>query len=514
MQDVRRAAALVASVAAAAIAPACGSDGAGSGLDAALGYMPKDAPLVFTISTDLEGERYEAARDLLEKIPFSDRFTAELERGLKEEGLSYEDDVRPLLGEELVIAAPTPEALTRETFVGAWQVQDKDKLVELIEDEGPVKEVGESEGAKLYESSDTFYAIEDDVVVFSDSREEVEAALGRADGENTLNTGTLEESLGELPEDPLVRVTGDLRRLLATPAAAQARRVKWVAALETFGVTADVTDAGVQLDYAVTTDSEALTDEDLPLAAGEEPPKVVVREGEAASAIRDISQFIRFAENAGEAADPEGFAEYEREKEKLEKDLGIDLDREVIDQLSGELSSTQSFPAKFAVRAELRDPEAFEATLARFADGLPRAQKRRGEPPVVIEKPKGGERLYALVEPDRSAARRGGKRKQPTRIVFGVVDEVFVAAQDPKTAGELAAATPTEIEGVEGAAVTTLDAGAFAEQVIAAMGSEGEGGSPLEGLAAGLVTRSLGDATSSLEADTSGLRGSFRLEIK
>ena len=256
--------------------------------------------------------------------------------------------------------------------------------------------------------------------------------------------------------------------------------------------------------------------------------RVIVRKGEAATAIRDLSRLLRFAESAGEAADPERFADYEREKSRLETDLGIDIDRDVIDQLSGELSATQSFPAKFAVRAELRDPEAFEATLAKLADGLPRAQKRRGEAPVVIEKPKGDERLYALVEQEPSERSVIGdsqgttsyaplddeKRDSPKRVVFGVVDGVFVAAQDPKTAGELAAATPSEIEGVEGAAVATVDAGALAQQVITMMGSENGGGSPLEGLAAGLVTRSLGDLTSSLEADTSGLRGKVRLEVK
>jgi len=531
VRNVRRVAALVATVATAAIAPACGSDSAGSGLDEALGYLPKDAPLVITVSTDVEGERYEAARNLLQKIPFSNQFTNGIEEGLKDEGLNYADDIKPLLGNDLVIGAPTVEAAEQDRFIGAWQVRDADKLEEIIKNEKTVKEIGESGGATLYQDDDTFAAVKDDVVVFADSREDVEAALERAAGDQGLDSATMEESLGDLAGDPLVRVFGDIRALLSTPDAAQARRVKWVAALETFGVTADVTDAGVEIDYAVKTNPDGLTDEDLPLAAGAESPRVIVRKGEAATAIRDLSRLFRFAESAGEAADPEGFADFEREKARLEKDLGIDIDRDLIDQLSGELSATQSFPAKFAVRAELRDPKAFEATLAKLADGLPRAQKRRGEAPVTIEKPKGDERLYALVQAAESddVAETGDireshgttfyapldeKRERPKRLVFGVVDGVFVAAQDPKTAGEIAAATPTEIDGVEGAAVSTVDAGALAQQLIAMMGSENGDGSPLEGLAAGLVTRSLGDLTSSLEADTSGLRGKVRLEVK
>lgn len=483
---------------AAVLAAGCGNDG-GDPLDEALSHVPKDAPLVITLSTDLDSEQYQASRDILQKFPFADQLNEEFENSLREEKLSYEDDVKPLLGNELVVAAPSVEAAEAGRFIGAWQVKDEGKLRDLVEKDEEMKEIGEAEGATLYESEDDdVTAIKDDVIVVADSREDVEAALKRSAGDESLSADLVDETLGDLPDDAILNVSGDLRALLAMPEAAPARKVKWVAALDSFALTASVHEGDISVDYAVRTDPEGLTDEDLPIAAGDESPELIVRRGEAASGLRDLTHLFRFGEGVGRAVDPSGFGDYQQQKAQLGRQLDVDLDRDVIDQFSGDVISTQTPDGRFAVRAELRDPAAFEATLRKLADELPKALRAGGDDSIAIVKPKRGERFYAVSTPDRDE-----------RVVFGVVDDVFVVARDPEQAAAMGAESPERVEGLTGAAVATADAGALAKAVIADLA-----GTEIQGLVGSLATRSLGNVTTSLDAETNGIRGRLRLEIK
>ena len=82
------------------------------------------------------------------------------------------------------------------------------------------------------------------------------------------------------------------------------------------------------------------------------------------------------------------------------------------------------------MRAELKDPQAFERTLAKVADVLPSFAEGAGFGTVGLSKPKGGQDFYALAQPDGDS------------VVFGVIDDVLVVANDPARAGQLAAAEP------------------------------------------------------------------------
>ena len=482
-----------------ALASGCGGD-SGDPLDEALSYLPKDAPLVITVSTDVEGDQYKAARRMFDKLPFAGQVKQSVEEDLKEEELDYENDIKPLLGNEFVVGAASVEAIDEDRFTGAWRVEDEGKLQDLIEKDQEMKEIGEASGATLYQSEgDDFLAVKEDMLVIADSREDLEAAVERAGGEETLSSEQLDQALTDLPDDPLFRVFGDLRALLASPEAAEARKVKWVAALETFGVTGTVSDEEVAFQYSVRTNPEGLTDEDLPIAAGEESPALIVREGESASGLRDPSQMFEFGERAAEAVDPEGYADYQDTKEKFGRQLGIDIDRDVVQQLAGDVVSTQTADQQFGVRAELRDPQAFEATLAKVADQLPELLSGAGAENLAVVKPKGGQQFYAVSSP-----------QEGERAVFGVINGALVVASDAERAAAIGAASPEPVEGLKGAAVSTANAGALAQGILNQAGTEPE----LQGLAGSFFTRSLGDVRSQLQGDTSGLRGDVRLEIK
>ncbi len=163
------------------------------------------------------------------------------------------------------------------------------------------------------------------------------------------------------------------------------------------------------------------------------------------------------------------------------------------------MSVNVAVDGSFGVRAQLKDPAAFERTLAKVAPVLPNAAEGAGFGTVGLAKPKAGEDFYALAQPDGDS------------VVFGVVDDVFVLANDPSRAGRLATEDPAKVPGFDGAMVLKADAGELVNQVLGAVGDNLDG---INEIGARLFTESLGDLTGSLESSTSGLRGSFELAVK
>ena len=90
------------------------------------------------------------------------------------------------------------------------------------------------------------------------------------------------------------------------------------------------------------------------------------------------------------------------------------------------MSATVSIDGQYGVRAQLKDPRAFERTLAKVADVLPSFAAGAGFGSMRLSKPGGGSRFYALTRPEGGA------------VVFGVVDDVLVVASDHARANALA----------------------------------------------------------------------------
>jgi hypothetical protein len=477
----------------------CGDDGAKSPLDEALGHLPKDAPIAIAVSTDIDGDQYKAVDSIIGRFPFGGQIKGRLKSEVEKTGVDFEDDVKPLLGNDFVIGAPTANAADEERFVGAGRVRDEGKLQDLVEDDEDLKRVGRSHGATLYEDEgDTFVAVKDDVVVLSDARKDVEEALERRDGDDRLREDDFDKALSGLPDDALVRVYGDARPFLrADPEAAEARKVKWVGALRTFGIAASAARDSVTFDFRLNTDPAGLTAEDLPFAGGGPVPPVLrtdAKAPEVAAGIRDPAQIVEFAQRAGQAVDPAAYAVYERNKERINRRLDTDIDRDLIGQFGGNLALTGDPSGDFGARADLQNPRQFQRTLRKITRLLPSFAEGAGLGRVSVEPPGRGEDFYTL-------AAEGGQT-----AVFGVVGDVFVAANDARRASTLASDSPAPLPGATGSVVAVANAEQLAEAVIAR-----EGG--LEAIGASLFTGPLGDLTTSLGIDTSGLRGQTRLKL-
>ena len=485
----------LAAIAAIAFAGCGGDDEAASPLDEALGYLSEDAGFAFVASTNLED--YDDLRQIVDKFPFAGRVEGLLEESLAQEGVDFEQDIEPLLGNDVVIGtdenASFIDSGSDTPFVMALETQDAGKLEDLATKD--TRDAGESDGYDIYQGQedDTWLAIKDEVLVLSDSEEMLKDALAQRGEDDRLTEDDVDAAFEELPEDAPVKAYANVKALLAaSPDSEKALEVEWVDHIETFGLSADASDDAVAIDWSLRTDPEGLTDDDLPLASGTEAPQLIERDegsAEIVLGLRDPSQIVDFALATAEVVDPAGYAEFQSGKEQAGRRLGVDIDKDVLAQLTGDVSAVVSIDGKFGVRAELEDAAAFEQTLAKIVDGLPQFSDD-------ISIAKAGGRFYTLTADD-------GKR-----YTLGVAEGALVVASDLPLANQVATRPLVDAEGQEGAFVAAADA----EQVANAALARLAGG--LQGLGGSLFTGPLGDLLTSTSASTDGLTGRLELKIE
>jgi hypothetical protein len=461
----------------AATGSGCGSSGSGGGgLDSALKYVPKDAPVVVALDTDPDGDQWQQVEKLIGKFPGGGQAKEQFKSAFSSRsGVDWDKDVRPLLGNDLVVAYLGGSSATGGArYVLAWPVKDEDAAKRLLDKGGSTR-------AEL----------RDGTLIAARTQEDLDAALKRAGGDDHMSEDDFTAALGDVNQDGLLRVAGNVQALIGTTAdAAAARKVKWVSALRTFGASLSADPDGIAWQFDVKTDSGSLTAKDLPLASGSQAVPVVRRAGEIGVGVRNPAQLYIFGQAAARITDPAGYAKFLRQKAKASKELGVNIDRDVIAQLTGNTDFSVALDGKFAMRADLRDPAAMEATLKRAAPNLKKLAKRKGS---AIAVPKNGKGFYTLT------AKTGKK------YVFGVVGKSFVVATDAARAAQFAGQSPSTVNGAKGAFVLASDARALANAAAAKRG---------QGVAAQLITGSLGDLIGWAESETSGLKGTIKLFIK
>ncbi|HEX2044589.1 MAG TPA: DUF3352 domain-containing protein [Gaiellaceae bacterium] len=112
-------------------AAACGGEGGGAGGEAA-SIVPADVAFYVSVDTDFEGERWQQAEELVRKFPDGERAVEMLLSELEaDEGVSFEEDVKPALGPEVAVAVLDVSA-DEPTIVGLTQPRDRAKLEELL----------------------------------------------------------------------------------------------------------------------------------------------------------------------------------------------------------------------------------------------------------------------------------------------------------------------------------------------------------------------------------------------
>jgi hypothetical protein len=496
MSPLRAFAGLIACLAV-AVAVGCGGDDSSGGVGSALDYVPADTPFAVAIETDLEGDQWKALDEIVDRFPGADTIKSlikgQVAKGV--DGVDFDKDLKPLLGAPAVISATDVTSFLSDSdesgFVAALQVSDTGKLDDLIE-KTKASERGEVAGATVYQSGDTFFGVADDVVVLAGSRDLLEAALKRADGGDSLSEDDFDAATEGLPQNALARVYVDVQALLGQSGAETARRIEWVDALRTLGLTLSARSKAIDVDFKLRTDGADLTDEDLPLAAGDEPAQAVKRPGEIGVGLRDPGQLISFFESAFQAVDPNSFGDYVQGKQALSQQLDLDVDRDLFGQLTGNISVTATIEGDFSVRAEVKDPQAFGATVNKVADMLPQLGSGLGIESVR----KRGDLYEARLESGDVA-------------VFGMAGDALVVATSAERWRAMADATPEPVEGGKGSLVLSADAEGIARQVFAELLPQFGVPDPL----VPVFARPFDELRGSVATSTDGMQGKFSLTL-
>src|SRR3954447_17625557 len=211
---------LIPLIALALLTSGCGSKSSGSALDDALKFIPKDAPVVVAIDTDPDGDQWKQVNTLIGKFPFGGTAKSQFKSAFNARaGIDWDKDVKPLLGNDFVVAVTAASASGAPTpFVVAWKVKDEDAARKLLEKNS--KKTGTAEGADLYQTqAGNVTALKDGTLVSARTPQEVDAALKRASGDH-MSEQDFDDALGDLDPDSLVRVTGNLQALLSDPSSA------------------------------------------------------------------------------------------------------------------------------------------------------------------------------------------------------------------------------------------------------------------------------------------------------
>ena len=473
----------------------CGGGDGGSGpLDRALAYLPENAPFAAAIDTDLEGDQAKSIEKILERFRFGDELRNSLEDQVSPGEIDFDKDLKPLLGNQLVVGSPDVRSFEAENgFVAAIEAKAPGKLSELLE-RRDVERKGERNGATLYEDDGRAFAVEDGVLVLAGSETLLDGALGQHDRGGSLTAETLEEATEDLPDDALLRVyTNDEQLLRADPETEDALEIEWVRALRSFGLSDCFKDDRMDVDFQLATDGEDLSEVDLPLAAGSESPAAIEAPGKIGLGLRDPAQVLAFAEAAAQAVDPAGFGDYNAAKGTIERRLRITLEEDLLGQLSGDMSLSVGIDGTFGLRADVKDPAVFDRTLTKLGRILPDIIEKAVGEPIGYSKPKPGQDFYALATADGES------------LVYGVVDGVFVLANDGDRASRLSGESMKSIDGATGSLTVNADAQQLVSHVVERLG--GLGGA-IDGSA---LSEPFGELTGSVSTEPEGIRGRLTL---
>ena len=464
----------------------CGDDPPKATGPATLKYVPADADAVVVVPTDLDGEQLQRLGALL--APGPERDIRDLAANLFDvEYVDFARDVEPLLGKDLVAAE--------------WGDTEDPRILVALETPDGAK-AGEL-GRKL----DLDYRVDGDTLLLS------------------LNGGaaTLQPpadsfdpaAFGEDTGPALVRFA-DNPQLLVKALDVEVD-LPWIQALERLSASIRLEDHAITAHAHLTTRPDDLSDEDLPLAAGDEAPQAADEEGAISSGNRNQSQTTVFLAQLARKAWPD--SDFVAEVELAEKDLGISFEDEVLKQFNGPSTSVAWPDGNFAAVSEIDDPDRMRELLPRLAPRLPgilNGLQSLGDKGLVAlllvapDAPLVPGALPLLQQGDIGVRRLRGEdlyeltglndddnRFTVPHVVFGVLDDDrFVVTSGLDQVRNVSDLEVSDVEDAHGGAVARTDFSTWK-------------GDPL-----GLEIVPLGKAVGELEASREGIDARLRIDVK
>lgn len=460
----------------------------------ALSYMPRDSPATVEVATDPKGGQIATALGLVRRFPFGgaalNSARSAFERATS---VDFEHDIKPLLGNPIVIAPLFQPGGGDTGFIAVFVARDGRDLSALAK-RGNEK-VGERKGFTVYASRDSgsgsATAVKGSVVLYSGERAAVEQAIDRhvaGQGERASDVATLSRGL---PTAALVRVSGNVRALIARAASAEANRVPFVRALSGYAVTLSAAADGLALDARVDTGTEALGAAERPLAAGERAPLLGSRSAYN-QGVRDPSHIALFALDTFKTIDPAGYARFEGRLKRLRSHSGVDLLRDLTTQLSGDAQVSEGAGDSVAVHAEASDPAALRGDLARVRPFLGQLLGSS-----VLRAVAGPHGLTLLMNGDTAV------------LTLGVVGNQFVIGNTPpSTLLTLASEPLSPLPGAKGAMVLKVSVGRALAPLLSRIAGQGFGGQIVQ-----QVLERIGDVSAWFAEDANALTMHYNLVI-
>lgn len=412
----------------------CGGDGGEGGDEARVAGSVEDQLRLLdpessaVVAVDLRYERRNwehlrsvasrALRAFRDATPPEDRtgfpvnLTGALNMAASFAGLSFDEDVKPLLDGHLVVGVtqrPVPplprdvQALRRKPpreLTASEQDRIFDAQAEQADASEPrtvvvfrtrgkglrrvVEKVAEGERPKPVEGHDDVVTIDgvgvvgDDTLIFTegvgDRGRALREALDRAEDGEGFPSARLADAEREAGlDDPFVLLAGDrtiARAWVEEPSLERATEdVPWIGAIRSVAGAVRLDEGGADLSGVVSTDPRGLEDDDLPVAPAGELD--LPRNEHVTGASRDQSFTTTFLSRTARALFAD--SDFARAVGRAERDLGVRFEDEVLRQFScPSLSQFDPVSRRFGARSCVEDPERMRELLPKLSKHLPR----------------------------------------------------------------------------------------------------------------------------------------------
>jgi hypothetical protein len=195
----------------ATLAVALAGCGGGSATTSASGEsgskLVRSGALAFVaLDSDLGSSQWQQVDELSKKFPGRDKALAQLRKGLADNGVAYDKDVKPALGPEVDIVVVSGPGADQTSAVGLTKPNDVDKFKALIAKLNASDQDPSSKPAVYKAIDDGWYAV-------SESQAQIDAALKGSGGEALSGDSMFKAALEKLPGEALVKAYLDGRQL-------------------------------------------------------------------------------------------------------------------------------------------------------------------------------------------------------------------------------------------------------------------------------------------------------------
>lgn len=206
--------ALAAVVAVALVAVGCGGGSAtGAKPSTVASFIPAGSPVYIEVSTDLDGPQWAQVKTLAKRFPSYPRLERWLREELAGEGVDFDRDVRPILGDRAGGALLAPPELSSDPasafdasgfVVVASLAEGKEAdAVALFKKDGATLQ-GQHAGVDVYGDDGGRFAVLDGAIILTESDADMNAAIDarQAGGERTLaGSDRFADAVAKLPSD-------------------------------------------------------------------------------------------------------------------------------------------------------------------------------------------------------------------------------------------------------------------------------------------------------------------------